>query len=203
MRNKKYITIISFILFFILAGKTVQAGTIPPDRTQQVLDFLAVECQNINDFSIMVQYGDASHYEEIKKHIAVTINNISLLMNGYDEKSIGDLWNMYNQFTPDSESARKTAEKCTVIRGEIYRKISDDESLRRTNQTLSSFDDCVKAGYRVNGGTCFIGGTSVFDEDGNLIGFYYSDCFDSQGFHQGSCWDCYYGADNDGCIEKP
>lgn len=200
-RNKLYITLI-LILALCSTFFTASAGTLSPDRTQQVLDLLAVECQNISDYSIMAQYGDTSRYDTVKQHIAVTINNISLLMNGYDNSSVNTLWNMYNQFGPDAQSAQQAAEICSNVRADIYRKISSDENLNR-NQSISSFEDCVNAGYRVNGGTCFIGGTSVFDNDGNLIGFYYSDCFDSQGYHPGSCWDCYYGADNDGCIEKP
>lgn len=197
---------ISILLFYILLeciiNSPVFAGTIPPDKTQQVLDLLAVECQNISDYSIMAGYGDTSRFDAIRNHIEITINNLSILMNGYDSESINALWTMYNQFGPDAQSARQTAERCSIIRGEIYKKFVNDENLNQKNQNISSFDDCAKAGYRVNGGTCFIGGTSVFDDEGNLIGFYYSDCFDNQGFHPGSCWDCYYGADNDGCIER-
>ena len=201
---KKKITIEAFLVILILCCTFLSsaAGPLPPDRTQQVLDLLAVECQNINDYSVMAQYGDTSRYNSVKDHVAVMINNISLLMNGYDNASINTLWNMYNQFGPDSQSAQWAAETCSAVRMELYRKISDDENYKR-NEPISSFSDCAEAGYRVNGGTCFIGGTSVFDENGNLIGFYYSDCYDSQGFHPGSCWDCYYGADNDGCIAKP
>lgn len=203
MRKNIYKILILFILLFSSNFITAYAGTLPPDRTQQVLDLLAVECQNINDYTIMSQYGDTSRFYAVKDHIAVMINNVALLMNGYDDNSINNLWNMYNQFNPDAQSAQRTAERCSSIRGDIYRKIANDEKFDLSNVTLSNFYDCSNAGYRVNGGTCFIGGTSVFDNDGNLIGFYYSDCFDSQGFHSGSCWDCYYGADNDGCMEKP
>ena len=202
MKKLRKIALLFFLFFGSVYGP-VFAGTIPPDKTQQVLDLLAVECQNISDYSLMAEYGDISRFYAVKDHIVITINNLSLLMNGYDAGVINELWNMYNQFTPDVQSARQTAERCSTLRGEIYRKFSNDENLNRKNETLLSFDDCARAGYRVNGGTCFIGGSSVFDDDGNLIGFYYSDCFDNQGFHSGSCWDCYYGADNDGCIEKP
>lgn len=202
MKKHIYLTLM-IILIMGLTSMKASAGSLPPDRTQQVLDLLAVECQNISDYSLMAQYGDTSRFEYVKNHLYVTINNLSLLMNGYDNEAINNLWQMHQQFNPDSFSAQQTAERCSVIRGDIYRKIAEDEKLNNVNVSLTSFADCEKAGYRVNGGTCFIGGTSVFDEDGNLIGFYYSDCFDSQGFHPGSCWDCYYGADNDGCKEKP
>lgn len=184
--------------FFLCAS----ANSLAPDRSQQVLDLLAVECQNISDYANFAQYGDTSRYNSVKDHIAVMINNISLLMNGYDNNSINQLWNMYNQFNPDPQSARNAAETCTEVRGNIYRKISNDESLTRPRGNISTFEECAKAGYHVNGGTCFIGGNSVFDSNGNLIGFYYSDCFDNSGFHMGSCWDCFYGANNEGCIEK-
>lgn len=203
MKSNKVCILLFVLLFSGCISFSAFAGTIPPDKTQQVLDLLAVECQNIGDYSIMSENGDTSRFYTIKNHIEITINNISLLMNGYDQGSINSLWTMYNQFNPDVQSARQTAEMCSNIRGELYKKFSNDENLNQSNNTLSSFDDCARAGYRVNGGTCFIGGSSVFDEEGNLIGFYYSDCFDSQGFHPGSCWDCYYGADNDGCIERP
>ena len=202
MKEKLFIKIILFTLIFGCTFLSASAGTLPPDRAQQVLDLLAVECQNINDFALMAQYGDVSRFYEIKDHMAVTINNLSLLMNGYDNSAINSLWNMFNQFNPDAQSAQQTANQCSSLRADLYRKISEDENFRNIG-SISNYSECEKAGYRVNGGTCFIGGTSVFDEDGNIIGFYYSDCFDSQGYHPGSCWDCYYGADNDGCIKKP
>lgn len=201
--RKRIVILLSLVFILGCTVITASAGTLPPDKTQQVLDFLSVECQNINDYSLMAEYGDTSRYNIVKDHIAVTINNISILMNGYDNDSINALWNMHSQFGPDAQSARMASERCSSIRGDIYRKIANDENLNRNYQAPQNFDECAKAGYRVNGGTCFIGGSSVFDEDGNIIGFYYSDCFDSQGFHPGSCWDCYYGADNDGCIKKP
>ena len=123
-------------------------------------------------------------------------------MNDYDNASINELWNMYNRFGPDVQSAQSAAETCSSVRSKIYRKISSDDSLNKNPGQLNSFDDCARAGYHVNGGTCFIGGTSVFDLKGNLIGYYYSDCFDNTGFHMGSCWDCFYGADNEGCRDK-
>lgn len=193
---------LSFLVIICLF-RHVSAETLAPDRSIQVLDLLAIECQKINDFSFMAQNGDLSQFESIKKHINVTINNITILMNGYDNDSINRLWNMYHQFSQNADSARMTAEYCSSIRGDIYRKISNDEKMNRQNDILNSYEDCERAGYHVNGGTCFIGGNSVFDSEGNLIGFYYSDCFDAQGFHPGSCWDCFYGADNEGCIEKP
>ena len=203
MKNKKIAIIFIMLIFLAYSFLPVSASSLAPDRTQQVLDLLAVECQNISDYILMAMNGDTSRYYSVKEHIAVTINNLTLLMNGYDNNSINNLWNMYNQFGPDANSAQAAAQTCSVVRGDIYRKISSDESLNRGNQPLSSFDDCVKAGYHVSGNTCFIGGNSVFDQQGNIIGFYYADCFDNMGFHMGSCWDCYYGADNSGCIPKP
>lgn len=181
---------------------SVSAETLAPDRSSQVLDLLALECQKMTDFAYMAQNGDTSGFDYIKKHVAVAINNISLLMNGYDNDSINNLWNMYNELQANADSAQTAAMHCSEIRGNIYRKISNDENINRHNE-LNNFEDCEQAGYHVNGGTCFIGGNAVFDNNGNLIGFYYSDCFDNQGFHPGSCWDCFYGADNEGCIEKP
>lgn len=189
-------------MFFIFQG-IATAETLAPDRSQQVLDLLALGCQKINDYSLMAQYGDTSSYESVRDQIAVMINNVSLLMNGYDNAAVSDLWNMYNQFQSDAQSAQRASEMCSTVRGNIYRKISDDENMNQYGNVIGSFDDCVQAGYHVNGGTCFIGGTTVFDNNGNLIGYYYSDCFDQQGFHPGSCWDCFYGANNEGCIAKP
>ena len=203
MKAKIIIALILILFIFAGADYTVFAGTLPPDRTQQVLDLLAVECQNITDYSIMAQYGDTTRYDLVKKHIEITINNLSLLMNGYDNAFISSLWKMYNLFGPDASSAQQASERCSAARGDIYRKISNDDNLNHPDHQIFTFDDCAKAGYRVNSGTCFIGGTSVYDEDGNLIGFYYSDCYDSRGYHAGTCWDCYYGADNDGCRKKP
>ena len=202
---KKNILLFTFISIMIVGMMSISAAaeSLPPDRSLQVLDLLALECQKISDYSFMAQYGDTSQYDAVKRHIAVTINNVSLLMNGYDDDTINQLWDMYNQFNIDPSSAQQTADYCSSIRGEIYRKISNDERMNQQNITLNNYDDCERAGYHVNGGTCFIGGSAVFDEEGNLIGFYYSDCFDSQGFHPGSCWDCFYGADNEGCMKKP
>ena len=203
MKNTKIAIILIMLIFLVYSFLPVNASSLAPDRTQQVLDLLAVECQNINDYMLMTMNGDTSRYYSVKEHIAVTINNLTLLMNGYDNNSINNLWNMYNQFGPDANSAQTAAQTCSMVRGDIYRKISMDDSLNRGNQPLSSFDDCVRAGYHVSGNTCFIGGNSVYDQQGNIIGFYYADCFDNGGFHMGSCWDCYYGADNSGCIPKP
>jgi hypothetical protein len=201
----KNILLFTFISIMIVGMMSISAAaeSLPPDRSLQVLDLLALECQKISDYSFMAQYGDTSQFDVVKRHIAVTINNVSLLMNGYDDDTINHLWDMYNQFNIDPSSAQQTADYCSSIRGEIYRKISNDERMNQQNITLNNYDDCERAGYHVNGGTCFIGGSAVFDEEGNLIGFYYSDCFDSQGFHPGSCWDCFYGADNEGCMKKP
>ena len=84
-----------------------------------------------------------------------------------------------------------------------FLEISNDPELNLQGVQITNFNDCMNAGYHVNGDTCFIGGNSVFDGKGNLIGYYYADCFDYAGYHSGSCWDCFYGADNEGCIEKP
>ncbi len=199
-RNNIIMTIIAAALLFS-SFAAASANSLAPDRSHQVLDLLAVECQNISDYANSAMYGDTSRYNSVKEHIAVTINNISILMNGYDNNSINQLWNMYNQFMPDPQSAGSAAEICSTVRGNIYRKISSDSSMNPQGN-ITTFDECARAGYHVNGGTCFIGGNTVFDQNGNLIGYYYSDCFDSTGFHMGSCWDCFYGADQQGCIEK-
>ncbi len=201
--KKNYILYFLTILIITFSFLTASANSLAPDRSQLVLDLLAVECQNISDYSTMAQYGDTSRFNAVKEHIAVTINNISLLMNGYDDSSINAMWNMYNTFSPDSGSAQSAADACAMIRGDIYRKISGDSMLNQRNTQIGSYDECVRAGYYVKGGTCFIGGSFVYDHKGNIIGFYYSDCFDNGGYHMGSCWDCYYGADNEGCIAKP
>ena len=87
--NKKIRTsiILSFLIIVCLFG-SVSAETLAPDRSLQVLDLLALECQKISDFSFMAQNGDLSQYENIKKHVSVAINNITVLMNGYDNDSI-------------------------------------------------------------------------------------------------------------------
>lgn len=204
MKKNNY-KLIAFILGLLLfcSFSSVSAGPLAPDRSQQVLDLLAVECQNISDYSAMAQYGDTSRYNTVKEHISITISNITVLMNGYDNAMVNSLWNMYNEFGPDANSAKKTSETCSSLRGEIYRKISNDPNLKKNSGTISSFRDCVEAGYHVSGSTCFIGGNSVYDQKGYLIGYYYADCYDDAGYHMGSCWDCFYGADNEGCIEKP
>ena len=201
IKNRILIVLFAAVLFFT-SLLCASANTLAPDRSQQVLDLLAVECQNISDYANFAQYGDTSRFNSVKEHIAVTINNISLLMNGYDNNSISQLWNMYNQFMPDPQSAQNAVNVCTNVRGNIYRKISNDKSMNQQHRNITTFEECAKAGYHVNGGTCFIGGNSVFDSNGNLIGYYYSDCFDNTGFHMGSCWDCFYGANHEGCIEK-
>ena len=129
MKNNKVCILLFVLLFFGCISFPALAGTIPPDKTQQVLDLLAVECQNINDYSIMSGNGDTSRFNAVKNHIEVTINNISILMNGYDSESINSLWSMYNQFSPDAQSARQTADRCTYIRGELYKKFVNDNNL--------------------------------------------------------------------------
>ena len=68
--NKKIINSIflSFLIIVCLYG-SVSAETLAPDRSAQVLDLLALECQKITDFSFMAQNGDLSQYENIKRHV--------------------------------------------------------------------------------------------------------------------------------------
>ncbi len=199
MWNKKIsIFIFSMIIVMMTAG-IASADGIAPDRAQQALDLIAVECQNINDYSTMAEYGDTSRYETTKEHVAVTINNMSMLLDGGASDSVQSLWNMYYAFGSDADSARNAATVCSQIRSDIYRIANENYP----STSVNSYDECVSAGYHVEGGTCFIGGTQVFDNRGNLIGYYYSDCYDSTGFHPQSCWDCFYGANNDGCNERP
>ena len=181
----------------------VMAENLAPDRSQQVLDLLAVECQNISDYASMSSYGDTSGFGAVKEHLDVTISNISILLNGYDDRSLSALRNLGAGLSPDAGSAMEAVQTCTNIRSEIYRKITSDPELNRDDHNITNFDECARAGYHVSGNTCFIGGSPVFDQKGNLIGYYYADCYDDQGYHMGSCWDCFYGADNEGCVKKP
>ena len=197
--NKKLVSFIITCLILMITAAGVSAQSIAPDRAQQILDLIAVECQNINDYSVTASYGDTSRYETVKSHVKVTINNVETLLNGAAADSLASLWNMYYSFNSDADSASNAAAVCSQIRSDIYRIASENS----TPGTVSSYDECVSAGYHVDSGTCFIGGTQVFDNEGNLIGYYYSDCYDSDGFHPQSCWDCFYGASNDGCNERP
>ena len=197
--NKKLVSFIITCLILMMSAAGVSAQSIAPDRAQQILDLIAVECQNINDYSVTASYGDTSRYETVKSHVKVTINNVETLLNGAAADSLASLWNMYYSFNADADSASNAAAVCSQIRSDIYRIASENS----TPGTVSSYDECVSAGYHVDSGTCFIGGTQVFDNEGNLIGYYYSDCYDSDGFHPQSCWDCFYGASNDGCNERP
>lgn len=197
--NKK-LTIIAVTIFMIMMTAVAAAAqSIAPDRAQQILDLIAVECQNINDYSITASGGDTSRYETVKAHVEVTINNVATLLNGAAADSLTALWNMYYAFDEDADSAANAAAVCSQIRSDIYRIANENSA----PATISSYDDCVAAGYHVDNGTCFIGGAQVFDNQGNLIGYYYSDCYDSDGFHPQSCWECFYGASNDGCNEMP
>ena len=137
---KKNILLFTFISIMIVGMMSISAAaeSLPPDRSLQVLDLLALECQKISDYSFMAQYGDTSQFDVVKRHIAVTINNVSLLMNGYDDDTINHLWDMYNQFNIDPSSAQQTADYCSSIRGEIYRKISNDERMNQQNITPAS-----------------------------------------------------------------
>ena len=199
MLNKKLVSFIITVLILMMSAACVSAQSIAPDRAQQILDLIAVECQNINDYSVSASYGDTSHYETVKAHVQVTINNVATLLDGAAADSLAALWNMYYSFGEDADSAASAAAVCSQIRSDIYR-IANENSAPKT---VSSYDDCVAAGYHVDNGTCFIGGNQVFDNQGNLIGYYYSDCYDSDGFHPQSCWECFYGASNDGCNEMP
>ena len=198
---KKTIILLLAAIMILCASQAVFAQNLAPDRSQQVLDLLAVECQKISDYAAMSAYGDTSGFSGVKEHLNITINNISILLNGYDNKTLDSLRSMASSFGADSQSASAAAQNCSNIRSDLYRKIGNDPKMTRP-QNVSNFDECARAGYRVSGNTCFIGGTPVYDEKGNLIGYYYADCYDNQGFHPGSCWDCFYGADNNGCVKK-
>ena len=197
--NKKFISFIITGLILMMSIASVSAQSIAPDRAQQILDLIAVECQNINDYSVTASYGDTSRYETVKAHVEVTINNVATLLNGAAADSLSALWDMYYSFGEDADSAANAAAVCSQIRSDIYRIANENSA----PAAVSSYDDCIAAGYHVDNGTCFIGGNQVFDSQGNLIGYYYSDCYDSDGFHPQSCWECFYGASNDGCNEMP
>ena len=63
MNKKIRISIIlSFLIVFCMYGSS-SAETLAPDRSAQVLDLLALECQKITDFSFMAQNGDLSQFE--------------------------------------------------------------------------------------------------------------------------------------------
>ena len=52
MLNKKFISFIITGLILMMSIASVSAQSIAPDRAQQILDLIAVECQNINDYSV-------------------------------------------------------------------------------------------------------------------------------------------------------
>lgn len=191
------------LLFFTFIAQPVSAVPVPPDRAQNILDTMAVECQSLFDYAGQANSGNSSAYESTRQKFATMINNVALLLNGYSPQTVQNLWNVYQSFSPDGASATNTANGCQQIRGSLYQEMTQADGVLNPAQSITSYDDCAKAGYTVRNGTCFIGGTYVYDTRGNVIGLYYSDCYDSTGFYQGTCWDCYYGASIDGCNPKP
>ncbi len=200
-KYRMYFTEFLFILILAM-GFTAPADAAAPDKAQQALDTMAVQCQNLNDFYYSALNGDFSLFSSEQQRFYVAVNNIDILLSGYDNRAIQTLWNAYAQFSPNPDSVKYAADICSQVRADLYQRIMTDSELS-SGKSVSSFDDCVRAGYSVSGDACFIGGTPVYDEYRNLIGYYYCDCFDQAGFHQGTCWDCYYGADANGCIAKP
>lgn len=176
------------------------AQNVAPDTMKQVLDIMAVQCQNLNDVYYSAMNGDFSRFDYTKQQFSISISNVNLLLNGNDNGAVRKLQGAYNSLQPNAGSIKNSADICSQVRNDLYQRSLNSSS---GSQGVRSYEDCVAAGYRVSGGTCFIGGTPVYDYAGNLIGYYYSDCYDSYGYHQGTCWDCYYGADSQGCRAKP
>ena len=71
MLNKKLSILIITGLILMMSVACASAQSIAPDRAQQILDLIAVECQNINDYSVTASYGDTSRYEAVKSHGAL------------------------------------------------------------------------------------------------------------------------------------
>lgn len=181
----------------------VQAVPLAPDKAQRVLDLMSVECQSLYDYSSLAATGNYASYNSVKDRFSTAINNVSVLLNGFASDSVQTLWNAWNGFQQDSASAQYAAGICQQVRSDLYARMSQENGVLNPPVGIITYDQCVAAGYYVNGGTCFIGGTMAYDTAGNIIGVYYTDCFDANGYHQGTCWDCMYGANQEGCNPKP
>jgi len=177
--------------------------TIPPDRAQQVLNLLAIECQNLFDFANRAASGDMSTFISVQREFSVSIENFTYLIGEFHQELIGTFWDIYNNFSPDVASANETASRCQQMRQTVYQYMSEIDGILNPPQSIASFNECVAAGYYVDDGTCFIGGNLVFDGNGYIVGLYNADCFDEQSFYQGSCWYCEYGNNMNGCNDKP
>ncbi len=206
MRNNKIINIVFWGLFLTLMfpANSAQAGApIPPDRAQTILNDMSLECQRLNDYAYQASQGNYSNFNTTKDQISIVANNISLYLGGFDTNSTNQFLDLYNNFQEDASSAQNAAASCQSIRDNAYRNMASNDGILNPPQNISSFDECQAAGYFVSAGSCFIGGNTVYDSKGNIIGVYNVDCFDASGYHQGQCWYCEYGSDENGCLIRP
>lgn len=194
-----------FCLFVLLVPNVAASAQspIPPDRAQQVLNLLAIESQNLYDFANRIASGDGSAFESVQKRFSVSIENFSYLMGDFHPELIGAFWEIYNNFLPDAGSANETALRCQQLRQTVYQYMSAVDGILNPPQSISTYTECIEAGYYAADGTCFIGGNLVYDGNGYITGLYNADCFDAQSFYQGSCWYCEYGNNMNGCNDRP
>ena len=204
MRNR--LILLTLIMMLIAAPvQMVMAQDVPPvapDRAQTALNLMAVECQNLNDFAIQAGQGNFNGYDAARSQFETAIGNIDYLIGPFIPDLILEFNNVYQNLTPDSASIQETAGLCQNFRTLTYEKMLQYDGILNPDKDITSFDECVQAGYFVSGDTCFMDGDFVSDKNGSLIGLYNANCFESNDFYQGSCWYCDYGNNENGCKDS-
>ena len=95
-----FILIVSRWMFFVFVSSIVISFYY--NRDVSVINLIL---ELLTAVSMYLEMYLESTFKTKINFIGITINNISLLMNGYDDSSVNKLWNMYSQFGPDADSA--------------------------------------------------------------------------------------------------
>ena len=206
---KKRILLFSLIglSVFAAAAGVVSAQTqpplYPPDKTEHSIDLLAIECQNLGDFLVSNEAGDAGAFALEQASFRKTIENISIMLGPAGAPEVAELWNVHAALLARSSSPDVIQAQCMAVRRELQSALRNQLEAGPPRTDVYDYESCVRAGYFVSNGVCFVGGTVAYDAQGYVIGRYNTDCYDANTYYPGSCWFCLYRNDGEGCFARP
>ncbi len=205
---KKRILSFFFICLSVFAvaagvGAQAQAPLYPPDKTEHSIDLLAIECQNVGDFLASNDAGNADAFALEQESFRKTIENISIMLGPAGVPEVAELWDVYAALSARSNPPGVFLARCMAVRRELQSALRVQLEAASPRTDVYDYESCVRAGYFVSNGVCFVGGTVAYDAKGYVIGRYNTDCYDANTYYSGSCWFCLYGNDGEGCFARP
>lgn len=207
MKKSNHTLILLCAILLLCSAAAVSAQDVPPvdpNRAQLAINLMAIDCQNLNDLSYALTAGNTESFEAIKKSSATASSNISYLLGDFASDLTSQYSEIWKQIDGSAGSATNAANVCQNLRYQISQRI---EAFRGAfpapMEPVTDFDACVKNGYFVSDGTCFMNGNAVFDPKGYIVGLYNADCFVPSAAYYGTCWYCEYGNTENGCSDFP